>query len=187
MHLSLSPLLHSWSSLSWGFPGSQGPVPWSWTNTALLGLSDPHHGPGLSLLKPIWWQPKGWVNAFPRPTHVTYPPTRSERGPTSRKWFSTNPGIMVFICAPLSRKAMHLSLLTLTLAIFLIPYHQLKGSGFKNGVCVWCFTPWASHLGAPLAWSPFLEGPRLPSLVSSPLFSLNVSLVWMSSPMGNLW
>ena len=48
------------------------------------------------------------------------------------------------------------------------------------------FHAWASHLGVPLAWSPFPEGPRLPSLALSPPFSLNVSPFWMPSPTANL-
>ena len=55
------------------------------------------------------------------------------------------------------------------------PIPSLKGLGFKKGVCVWHLTPWPPHIGAPLAWSPFLEGPRLPSLVLSHLSGLNVS------------
>ena len=86
-----------------------------------------------------------------------------------------SPGITVLIWAQLSKTAMHLSPLTLTLANFLILCHQLKGMGFKKGVCVWHFMPWVSHPGAPLAGLPFLEGLRLPSLVPSPLFGLNLS------------
>ena len=126
------------------------------------------------------------VSVFPRPTQATHLPTMSERGPTSREWFSMNPGIMVLICVPLSRRAMQLSPLTLTLATFSIPYHQLKGSGCKKGVCAWDLMPWTSHPGAPLAWSAFLEGPRLPSSVPPPPFSSNASTFWMLPPMSNL-
>ena len=117
----------------------------------------------------------GQVSAFPRPTQVTYLPTRSERGLMSREWFSMNCGVMVLICVPeecVHRRAMQCSPLTLTLAMFSILYPQLKGSGFKKGVCIWCFMPWVSHPGAPLAWLPFLEGLSLPSQVPSPLSSL---------------
>ena len=31
--------------------------------------------------------------------------------------------------------------------MFLFPYHQWKGSGFKKGVCLWCPMPWASLWG----------------------------------------
>ena len=92
---------------------------------------------------------------------------------------------MVFICMPLSRRAMQLSLLTLNLAMFLIPYHQWKGWGFKKGICTWHCTSWAFQPGVPSAWSPFLEGPRLPSLAPSPPFGLNVDQFWMPSPASN--
>ena len=78
----------------------------------------------------------GWVSAFPRPTQVTHLPIRSERGPTSREQFLTKSSMMVFISALLSRRAIQLSPLTLTLVTFLIPYHWWKGMGFKKGVCV---------------------------------------------------
>ena len=81
-----------------------------------------------------------------------------------------NPGIMVLIWVPLSKKVMHPFSLTLTLAMFLILYHWLKGSGFKKGVCIWHLMPWVSHPGAPLVGLPFLEGLELPALVLSPLF-----------------
>ena len=92
---------------------------------------------------------------------------------------------MVLIFTPLSRRTMQLSLLTLTLATFLIPYHQLKGSGFMKGVCGHHFMPWASHPGAPLAWLSFLEGLSLPSSVLSPLSSLKVHLSSFLPAMGN--
>ena len=104
-------------------------------------------------------------------------PPRSERGPISREWFSMSPGIMVLILAPLSKRAMHLSPLISTLATFSVPYHWLKGLGFKKAVCVWHFTPGVSHPWTPSAWSPFLEGLRLPSLVLSPLSGLETSLL----------
>ena len=94
-------------------------------------------------------------------------------GLISREWFSMNPGVMVLICIPLSRRAIQLSPLTLTLAMFSILYHWLKGMGFKKGVCVWHFMPWVSCPGAPSVWSPFPEGLGLPSLAPSPLFGLN--------------
>ena len=67
----------------------------------------------------------------------------------------------VYFVHLLSRRAMQLSPLTLTLATFSIPYHQWKGSGFKKGVCEWCSMPWVSCLGRPLVWLPFLEESRL--------------------------
>ena len=82
----------------------------------------------------------------------------------------------MFIHAPLSRRAIQLFPLTLTLAMFLTPYHHWKGFGFKKTVCVQCPMPWASHPGAPSAESIFLEGSGLPSLVQSPLCSLNLVL-----------
>ena len=71
---------------------------------------------------------------------------------------------------------MQLSPLTFTLATILIPYYQLNGLGFKKGVYVWCLMSCASCPGAPLVWLLFFEGLGLPSLVPSPLFSLNASL-----------
>ena len=88
-----------------------------------------------------------------------------------------NPGVMVLICAPLSRTPMQLSPLTLTLATFSVMYHQLKGLEFKKGDCIQHFTPWMSHPGAPVAWLSFREWLKLPSLVPSPLSSLNASLL----------
>ena len=140
------------------------------------------------------------VSAFPRPTQATHLLTRSDRGPTSKEWLLTNPMVIVFICAPLSRRAMQLSLLILMLTTFSIPYHQWKGSGFKKGVCLWHPMPWVSHPGTPLAWPPWLEGSGLPSLALSPPFGLNGWLFpslalsppfglngwlfWVPSPMG---
>ena len=118
----------------------------------------------------------GQVRVFPRLEQMTHLPMRSERGLTSRGWVSTNSGMMVLICVPLSKRAIQLSLLTLTLAMFLIPYHQVKGSGFKKGVWVWCFIPRMSQDEAPLMWLPFLEGFVLPSLVQSPSSCLEAVL-----------
>ena len=87
-----------------------------------------------------------------------------------------NPGVMVLIWAPLSKRDMHLSPLTYSGHVS-IPYHQLKGLGFKKGVCIWCFMPGVSCPGAPLAQLPFLDGLRLPSLVPSPLSGLKASLL----------
>ena len=100
----------------------------------------------------------------------------------SREQVSTKLGIIVFICAPLLRRAIQLSPLTLTLAMFSTPYHHWKGLRFYKGVCVWHPTPWASHPGVLLVEPPFLEGSRLPSLVPSPLCSLNSVLFWPISP-----
>ena len=116
----------------------------------------------------------GQVSVFLRPKQATHLSTWSERGPTSRESLSMNPGKMVLIWAPLSKGAMQLSPLTLTLATFSIPYHWLKGSGFKKGVCVWHFM--LGCPGTPLPWLPFLEGLRLPSLVPSPVFGLKAYL-----------
>ena len=110
---------------------------------------------------------------------------RSEIGLTSKEWFSMYTGIMVLICMSLSRRAMQLSPLTFTLATFSIPYHQLKGSGFKKGVCAWHFTPWTSCPKAPSVWLSFLEGLGLPSLVPTPLSSLKVHLPSFLPAMGN--
>ena len=90
---------------------------------------------------------------------------------------------MVFICAPLSGRAMKLSPLILILATFSILYHQLNGLGFKKGVCVWHFMPWASHPGAPLVWSPSLRG--LGSLIQCCLL---ISLqIWLHSRCHHQW
>ena len=94
---------------------------------------------------------------FPRPVQTTHLPMRSERGPMSREWFSMKPGIMVLIWVLLSKRAMHLSQLTLTLATFSIPYHQLKGLGFKKGVLCLTFyalgvLSWGTFGGVALVW-----------------------------------
>ena len=57
---------------------------------------------------------------------------------------------MVLICVQLSKRAMQLSLLTLTLAMFSIPYHWLKGLGFKKGVLFLAFYAWSV-----LSWDTF--------------------------------
>ena len=80
---------------------------------------------------------------------------------------------------------MQLSPLTLTVATFLIPYHQLKGSGFKKGVCAQHFMPRVSHPGAPLVQPSFLEGLGLPSSVPSPLSGLKVHLPLSLPAVGN--
>ena len=153
------------------------PKPQSWTNLGIWVLFDPHHSPRLHPLEPVWWCSQ-WVKwrCFPGLCRWVTCPMMSKRGLTSREWLSMKPGIMVLIWVPLSKRAMHLSLLTLTLAMSLIPYHWLKGLGFKEGVCVWHFIHWVSHPGALLAASPLFEGLMLPSLVPSPLFSFNLSL-----------
>ena len=92
---------------------------------------------------------------------------------------------MVFTCAPLSRRAIQLFLLIFTLATFLALYHHWKGSGFKKGVCVCCSMPWEPPLWVSSAWPPLSEGSRLPSLVPSPLCSLNENPSLMLVPVGN--
>ena len=82
-------------------------------------------------------------------------------------------------------RAIQLSLLTLTLAMFSILYHQIKGLGFKKGVWVWHFMPGISCPGTPLAWSPFLEVLRLPSSVLSPLSILRVGPPELLPAVGN--
>ena len=92
---------------------------------------------------------------------------------------------MIFICMPLSRRAIQLSPLIITLATFSTPCHCWKGSGFEKGVCVHFSTPWALPLGAWLVWSLSSEGPGLPSLVQSPPCSLSVNPFSMLLPMGS--
>ena len=75
---------------------------------------------------------------------------------------------MVFICVPLSRRAIQLSPLILTLAMFSTPCHCWKGSGFRKGVCAHCSMPWVLPLEALLVWSLLSEGPGIPSSVPSP-------------------
>ena len=90
------------------------------------------------------------MNTFPMPTQVTYPPITSETGPTSREWLSTNLGVMVFISAPLSRRAMQFSPLTLTLATFFNSIPSLEGIRIQEGsLCMTSFT-----LGVP-SWDAF--------------------------------
>ena len=127
----------------------------------------------LSTWTHIMTQPKGRVNALPKPTQETHLNTKSDKGPTLRECSLTKFGVTVFICAPLSRMVIQLSLLILTLAMFLTPNYHRKGLGFKKGVCVLLPMLWASLPGVLLAQSPCLEGSGLPSLVLSPPFSLN--------------
>ena len=85
---------------------------------------------------------------------------------------------MVFICAPLSRRAIQLSPLIFTLATFLTPYQCWKRSGFKKGVCVHHSTPLAPPLGASLVWPLLSERSGLPSLMPSPPCSFKM---WICS------
>ena len=94
-----------------------------------------------------------------------------------------NCGMMLLTCVPFSKRAIQLS--PLTLAKFSIPYHWVKGLGFKKGVWVWHFMSEVSHPGTPSAWSPFLEGLGLPSLVPSPPSSLKVGLPKLLPAVGN--
>ena len=80
---------------------------------------------------------------------------------------------------------MQLSPVTLTLAMFLIPYHWLKGLGFQEGSPCLVFYTLGVPSWAPLAWLPFVEELGLPSLALSPHSSLNASLFWMLPPVGN--
>ena len=85
---------------------------------------------------------------------------------------------MVLICAPLSSRAMQLSLFILTLATFMTPYQMWKGSGFKERVCWGGFMP----LGISVwrffgvltivkgVWAPFFD--TIPSLPFNCVFSL---------------
>ena len=81
---------------------------------------------------------------IPRPMQVTCPPPRSERGPTFSEWFLMNPSIMVFICMPLSRRAIQLSPLTLTLATFSIPYLLCLGHTILGHLGMVTF-PWRAQ------------------------------------------
>ena len=56
------------------------------------------------------------------------------------------------------------------------PVPLIKGARIQKGSLCLTFYALGSHPGIPLAGSPLFEGPRLFSLVPSPLFSLNVSL-----------
>ena len=126
----------------------------------------------------------GQGRVFPRPAQTTHLPIRSVRGPTSREWVSMNSGVTVLICAPLPKRAIQLSLLTLTLAMFLILYQWVKVSIFKKGVWVWCFTPEVSLPWVPSEWLPFLRA-WLPYLVPSPPSGLKVSPTQFLPAMGN--
>ena len=118
---------------------------------------------------------------------MTYLLTRSERGLISREQVLMKLGMFMFICTPLSRRAMQLSQLTLTLAMFFTLYHDWKGLGFKKGVSVWYPMPWVSCPGVSLVESPFLPGSGIPSLAMSSLCGLNLIPFWPISPMDNPW
>ena len=92
---------------------------------------------------------------------------------------------MVFIWAPLSKKALQLSPFILILATFLTPYHHWKGSGFKKGVCRLVFMPQEPLSGGSSQCLSLLEGSRLPSLMLSPPSHLTVSFLWKSLQAGN--
>ena len=87
---------------------------------------------------------------------------------------------------PLSRRAIQLSPLIFTLAIFLTPCHCWKGSGFKKGsLCTLLYALDVPSMGVSLAWSLLSGGPRLPSSVLSPPCGLNGHLFLMLLPIGN--
>ena len=56
------------------------------------------------------------------------------------------------------------------------PIPSIKGVWIQEGSLCLIFMSWVSYPGAPLVVSPLFEGLRLPSLVPSPLFGLNVKL-----------
>ena len=80
---------------------------------------------------------------------------------------------MVLICAPLSRRALQLSLLIFTLATFSTLYQPLNGPGFKKGVCLGHVMPWEPPPGS--SWALLLspEGSGLPSLTTVPSLQFN--------------
>ena len=94
---------------------------------------------------------------------------------------------MVFICVSLSRRAIQLSPLILTLATFLTPCHHAgrDWDSRRESVCAWLYTLGTPSGGISLAWLLLSEGPRLPSLALSPPCSLNLNLFSMFLPMGS--
>ena len=108
---------------------------------------------------------------------MTHLPVRSKRGPASTEWFSMDPGIMVLIWAPLSKRS-HASLPIDSYPGHVFdPVQSVKGVRIQEGSL--CLVFYA--LGVP-SWDtfsrvmPLFEGLGLPSLVPSPLFSLNGNL-----------
>ena len=113
-------------------------------------------------------------------TQVTHLPTRSESGPTSRDWLSMKLGVIVFICAPLWRRVIQLSPITLTVAIFFPPVPSLERVRIQEGSpCVMSYAL-GIQSWVPSVESPFLEGSGLPSFVPSPLWSLNLVPFWLT-------
>ena len=94
-------------------------------------------------------------------------------------------GVMVLFCAPLSRRVMQLSPLSLTLAMFSIPYQCWNGSGLEKGVCGGRLMPWRPPPGGPWAQTVLPEGFGLPSSIMSPLHSLTAHLLSWFLPKDN--
>ena len=144
--------------------------------SGLLGLSDPCHSPELHLPEPrSQCSPMVLCMHCLAPTQGTFEPRRSVIDPTCSEWLLTYFSMMVFICAPLSKRAIQLSPFIFTLAMFSIPYHHWKGSGFKKGVCKVVFTPQEPLSGGSSCHLLLSEGSRLPSLTLSPPSHLTVS------------
>ena len=81
---------------------------------------------------------------------MTHLPTRSERGPTSSKWFLMHPGVMVFFCTPLSKESHTALPINPYPGYILHPIPSLKGIGIQEGSL--CMTFCA--LGVP-SWGAF--------------------------------
>ena len=158
----------------------------SLTNPGSPGLFDHHHSLGLHPLEPIRWHSPyiGLEHSLGLHRQLIWPLGQRE-APRLKSTIQQNLVWWYLFAGHYLGGAIQLSLLTLTLATFLILYHLWKGSELRKGVCAWHPMPWASLPGVPLAWSPFLEGSGLSSSVPSPPFSLNVDQFCMPSPTGN--
>ena len=113
---------------------------------------------------------------------VTFAPRRLVISPICNKWSLTYLGMMVLICAPLSKRAIQLSPFILTLAMFSTPCQCWKGSGIKKGVCWGGFMPWEPPSGGSLMCWLLSVGSRLPSSMPSPPCCLTVYF-----PLKSLW
>ena len=93
---------------------------------------------------------------------------------------------MVLICAPLSRRAMQLSPLTLTLATFLILYHLFKGVRIQEGSLYSAFYALGVLSWGTFGMAIFPRGPQPPFLSTIPSFQFKGASAFIPASCGQL-